>query len=161
MAQSVELVAVSLRQIAAGLQMPEFLLSGDMRGVNYSSARTALIQFRSRIEAVQHALLVPAFYGPIWRRWHLLESLRGSNWADTTASLEVHFPKPQWVDPESDAKATREMLAMGLISRRQAVAQLGYDVAKVDAEIAADRERETTFGLIFGEKPKERNGIKS
>ncbi|MGN7870992.1 phage portal protein [Paracoccus sp. 22332] len=46
MAQSVELVAVSLRQIAAGLQMPEFLLSGDMRGVNYSSARTALIQFR-------------------------------------------------------------------------------------------------------------------
>lgn len=159
MAQSVELVAVSLRQIAAGLQMPEFLLSGDMRGVNYSSARTALIQFRSRIEAMQHALLVPAFYGPIWRRWHLLESLRGKDWADPAAPLEVHFPKPQWVDPESDAKATREMLAMGLISRRQAVAQLGYDVAKVDAEISADRQRETAMGLTFGENPTEQNGI--
>lgn len=161
MAQSVELVAVSLRQIAAGLQIPEFLLSGDMRGVNYSSARTALIQFRSRIEAMQHALLVPAFYGPIWRRWQLLESLRGSDWADPATPLEVHFPKPQWVDPESDAKATREMLAMGLISRRQAVAQIGYDVAKVDAEIAADRKREAAMGLTFGEKPKEQNGIKS
>lgn len=161
MAQAVELVAVSLRQIAAGLQMPEFLLSGDMRGVNYSSARTALIQFRSRIEAIQHSLLVPALYQPIWRRWLLLESLRGTNWADPQAKVEVHFPKPQWVDPESDAKATREMLAMGLISRRQAVAQLGYDVAKVDAEIAADRERETALGLTFGEKPKEQNGIQS
>ena len=161
MAQSVELVAVSLRQIAAGLQMPEFLLSGDMRGVNYSSARTALIQFRSRIEALQHALLVPAFYGPIWRRWHLLESLRGNTWADPAAPLEVHFPKPQWVDPESDAKATREMLDMGLISWRQAVAQLGYDVARVDAEIAADRQREASLGLSFGAKPKEQNGIQS
>ncbi|RJL07154.1 phage portal protein [Paracoccus aestuarii] len=161
MAQSVELVAVSLRQIAAGLQMPEFLLSGDMRGVNYSSARTALIQFRSRIEAVQHSLLVPAFYAPIWRRWHLLESLRGGDWADPTTPLEVHFPKPQWVDPESDAKATREMLAMGLISRRQAVAQLGYDVAKVDAEIAADRQRETAMGLTFGENQTEQNGIQA
>lgn len=159
MAQSVELVAVSLRQIAAGLQMPEFLLSGDMSGVNYSSARTSLIQFRSRIEAIQHSLLVPLLYEPIWRRWLLLESLRGSNWADPQAKVEVHFPKPQWVDPESDAKATREMLAMGLISRRQAVAQLGYDVAKVDAEIAADRQREAALGLAFDEKPKEQNGI--
>ncbi|MGN7868007.1 hypothetical protein [Paracoccus sp. 22332] len=115
--------------------------------------------FRSRIEAIQHSLLVPALYQPIWRRWLLLESLRGSNWADPQAKVEVHFPKPQWVDPESDAKATREMLAMGLISRRQAVAQLGYDVAKVDAEIAADREREAALGLAFGEKPKEQNGI--
>lgn len=150
LAQSVELVAVSLRQIAAGLQIPEFLLSGDMRGVNYSSARTALIQFRSRIEAIQHSLLVPAFYDPVWRRWLVLESLRGSNWADPQAKPEVHFPKPQWVDPESDAKATREMLDMGLISRRQAVAQLGYDVVKVDAEIAADRQREAALGLSFG-----------
>lgn len=149
MQQSVELVAVSLRQIAAGLQIPEFLLSGDMRGVNYSSARTALIQFRSRIEAIQHSLLVPSFYEPIWRRWQALEALRGSEWADTQTKVEIHFPKPQWVDPESDAKATREMLAMGLISRRQAVAQLGYDVAVVDSEIAADRARETSMGLTF------------
>ena len=150
MAQAVDLVAVSLRQIAAGLQVPEFLLSGDMRGVNYSSARTALIQYRARIEAIQHTLLVPRFYLPIWQRWAALETLRGSNPANIAP--EVHFPKPQWVDPESDAKATREMLDMGLISRRMAVAALGYDVTKVDAEIAADREREATLALSFSEQ---------
>lgn len=148
MAQAVDLVAVSLRQIAAGLQIPEFLLSGDMRGVNYSSARTALVQFRAHIEAIQHTLIVPAL-NRIWARWQLLENLRGSNTADPAAAAEWHFPKPQWVDPESDAKATREMLDMGLISRRMAVAQLGYDVAQVDAEIAADRQREANLGLNY------------
>ncbi|AXQ95681.1 phage portal protein [Cereibacter azotoformans] len=160
MAQAVDLVAVSLRQIAAGLQVPEFLLSGDMRGVNYSSARTALIQFRSHIEAIQHTVLVPAL-NRIWSRWQLLESLRGTNSADPAAPAEWHFPKPQWVDPESDAKATREMLDMGLISRRMAVAQLGYDVAQVDAEIAADRTREAELGLSFGVIKPEQTGIQS
>jgi lambda family phage portal protein len=148
MGQAVDLVSVSLRQIATGLQIPEFLLSGDMRGVNYSSARTALVQFRAHIEAIQHTILVPAL-NRIWERWQLLENLGGSNIADPEAGVEWHFPKAQWVDPESEAKATREMLDMGLISRRQAVAQLGYDVTQVDAEIAADRTRESGLGLQF------------
>jgi lambda family phage portal protein len=65
MAESVNLMGVSLRAIAAGLQIPEFLLSGDMRGVNYSSARTALVQFRQHLETLQHTLLVPSFFAPI------------------------------------------------------------------------------------------------
>ncbi|PYF11020.1 lambda family phage portal protein [Rhodobacter viridis] len=158
MAQAVELVAVSLRQIAAGLQIPEFLLSGDMRGVNYSSARTALVQFRARIEAIQHTLLVPAL-NRIWARWQALETLRGAT--ETTCGAEWHFPKPQWVDPESDAKATREMLNMGLISRRMAVAQLGYDVAAIDADIAADRARESALGLNLTQHSVEQKGIKA
>lgn len=160
MAGAVDLVAVSLRQISAGLQIPEFLLSNDMRGVNYSSARTALVQFRAHIEAIQHTLLVPAL-NRIWARWQLLESLRGSNTADPAAKAEWHFPKPQWVDPESDAKATREMLDMGLISRRMAVAQLGYDVAQVDAEIAADRSRESALGLSANQHSVEQKGSKA
>lgn len=160
MAQAIDLVAVSLRQIAAGLQVPEFLLSGDMRGVNYSSARTAIIQFRAHIEAIQHTLFVPAL-NRIWARWQLLENLRGSNTADPSAAAEWHFPKPQWVDPASDAKATREMLEMGLISRRMAVAQLGYDVTQVDAEIAADRKRESDMGLSFNQHSVEQKVIEA
>ncbi|WP_161555838.1 phage portal protein [Mangrovicoccus ximenensis] len=147
MQSGVDLVAVSLRQIASGLQIPEFLLSGDMRGVNYSSARTALVQFRQHVEAAQWTLLVPAL-NRIWARWQLLESLRGEISGEPNG-CEWHFPKPQWVDPESDAKATKEMLAMGLISRRMAAAQLGWDIAKIDEEIAADRAREQSLNLDF------------
>ena len=41
------------------------------------------------------------------------------------------------------------LLALGLTSRRQAVASLGFSVADLDAEISADREREATLGLTF------------
>lgn len=37
----------------------------------------------------------------------------------------------------------------GLMSRRQAVAQLGYSIDELDAEIAADKAREAALGLSF------------
>jgi capsid protein len=49
-----------------------------------------------------------------------------------------------------DAQATREAIAAGLMSRRQAVAALGYDVAQLDLDIASDRAREAALGLAFG-----------
>jgi len=150
---SVDLMGVSLRAIAAGLQIPEFLLSGDMRGVNYSSARTALVQFRQHLEALQHTLLVPSFFGPIWRRWHLLETLRGTFPMGEAPPVEWHFPAPPWVDPLKDAEATALLIDRGLISRRMAVAALGYSVDALDTEIAADRAREKALGLAFPTSP--------
>ncbi|SLN77514.1 phage portal protein [Roseisalinus antarcticus] len=47
----------------------------------------------------------------------------------------------------SDAKYSS--LRAGLTSRRQAVALMGWNVAELDAEIAADRARERKLGLSF------------
>ena len=153
MHESVNLMGVSLRAIAAGLQIPEFLLSGDMRGVNYSSARTALVQFRQHIEQTQHTLIVPAFLDPLWRRWHALETLRGTFPVGEAPPVEWHFPAMPWVDPLKDAEATSLLIDRGLISRRMAVAALGYSVEALDAEIAADKAREAALGLTFGTRP--------
>jgi lambda family phage portal protein len=153
MAESVNLMGVSLRAIAAGLQIPEFLLSGDMRGVNYSSARTALVQFRQHLETIQHTLLVPSFFAPIWRRWHLLETLRGTFPMGDAPPVEWHFPSQPWVDPLKDAEATALLIDRGLLSRRMAVASLGYSVEALDAEIAADKAREKALGLAFPAQP--------
>lgn len=53
------------------------------------------------------------------------------------------------VDPQKDMAAAREALDMGLTSRRQAVAQLGWNVAELDREIADDRAREAELGVTF------------
>ena len=42
-AQSIEFAQLSMRTLAAGLQIPDFLFSGDMRNANYSSMRSALV----------------------------------------------------------------------------------------------------------------------
>ena len=59
-------------------------------------------------------------------------------------------PKWDWVDPMKDARAEIEQIAAGLKSRTQALAERGYDAEQVDAEIAADRDRERRLGLAFG-----------
>jgi capsid protein len=54
------------------------------------------------------------------------------------------------VDPLKDARAEIEQIEAGLKSRTQALAERGYDAEQVDAEIAADKAREKSLGLIFG-----------
>lgn len=153
MQQSVDFASHSIRMIAAGLQIPEFLLSGDMRNVNYSSARTALVQFRQHLEAIQFTLLVPKLFGPIYRRWLALANLSGSLDTGDETGVEWFFPAMPWIDPKKDADGTAAMIGAGLMSRRQAVAALGFNVEKLDAEIAADRRRESTLGLSFEQSP--------
>ncbi|HRW16411.1 MAG TPA: phage portal protein, partial [Amaricoccus sp.] len=58
-------------------------------------------------------------------------------------------PKWDWVDPLKDARAEIEQIEAGLKSRTQALAERGFDVEQVDAEIAADRAREKALGLSF------------
>ena len=56
-------------------------------------------------------------------------------------------PRWDWVDPIKDIKAEVAAIDAKLKSRTQAVAERGYDAAAVDAEIAADRQRERELGL--------------
>ena len=58
-------------------------------------------------------------------------------------------PKWDWVDPLKDARAEIEQIDAGLKSRTQALAERGYDAEQVDAEIAADKAREKSLGLIL------------
>ncbi len=60
-------------------------------------------------------------------------------------------PKQPWVDPAKDLAATGTALRLGLMSRSQAIRELGWDPAALDAEIAADRARAEALGLDFGD----------
>jgi capsid protein len=82
-----------------------------------------------------------------------LESLRGTFPIGDAPPVEWHFPAMPWVDPLKDAEATALLIDRGLLSRRMAVASLGYSVEALDAEIAADRAREKALGLAFPTQP--------
>jgi lambda family phage portal protein len=158
----IDLAKMNVRSIAAGLGLPDHLVSGDLSQANYSSLRAGLVQWKRRLEQVQFHVLAPQLLTPIWRRWLTLEVLSGRidapGFADDPESwlgVEWYPPPLDWVDPEKDAKAEVELIAAGLKSRRQAVAERGYSVETLDAEIAADREREATLGLQF-EQPTNR-----
>ncbi|MDQ7776129.1 phage portal protein [Paracoccus aminovorans] len=146
-----------LRAVAAGLGLPYELVSGDLEGVTYSSIRAGLIEFRRRVEQLQHNVVVHLFCRPVWERFVRLAVLTGDLPArdfdrnpDAYLGCEWLPPKFDYVDPMKDVQAEIMAIGAGLKSRSQAISERGYDAEQVDAEIAADRERADGLGLAFG-----------
>ncbi|MGD9506951.1 MAG: phage portal protein [Geminicoccaceae bacterium] len=147
----------TLLQVSAALGVPYAYLSNDMLKANYSNSRLALLEFRRRVEAYQHAVMVWQICRRVWSRWIDTAVMSGAlglpgyekQRRDTIACSWLP-PKWDWVDPMKDARAEIEQIEAGLKSRTQALAERGYDAEQVDAEIAADRAREQSLGLSFG-----------
>jgi lambda family phage portal protein len=146
----------TLLQVSAALGIPYAYLSNDMLKANYSNSRLALLEFRRRIEAYQHAVMVFQICRQVWARWLDTAVMAGAidlsdyerRRHDYTA-VDWLPPRWDWVDPLKDARAEIEQIEAGLKSRSQALAERGYDAEQVDAEIAADRARERELGLSF------------
>lgn len=145
---AVQFLKLQLQSVAAGLGVPAYLLDGDLSQANYSSLRAALVEFRARLEQLQHSVIVYQLLRPIWRAWILTELLAGRIAGDLDELLSVEWitPAQPWVDPEKDANAAQVAIANGFTSRRRVVASLGWDIETLDAEIAADRARAQTLG---------------
>jgi len=148
----------TLLQVSSALGIPYAYLSNDMVRANYSNARLALLEFRRRVEAWQHAVMVWQVCRRVWERWLDTAVMAGAlelpgyeERRREHAACDWLPPKWDWVDPLKDARAEIEQIAAGLKSRSQALAERGYDAEQVDAEIAADRAREARLGLSFAE----------
>ncbi len=152
-----DFLKMQLRSLAAGMGVTYEQMTGDLSGVNYSSIRAGMIEFRRHIEAVRRRTLIHQFCRPVWERWNRLEALSGSLptaafAADPDAFLSVKWIAPgwQWVDPLKDSKAAIDEIAAGLRSRAEVVAERGHDIETLDAEIAADKARAGGLGTEKG-----------
>jgi lambda family phage portal protein len=146
----------TLLQVSAALGVPYAYLSNDMLKANYSNSRLALLEFRRRIEAYQHAVIVWQLCRQVWARWMDTAVLAGALDLPEYDDRRREYlgcdwlpPKWDWIDPLKDARAEIEQIEAGLKSRTQALAERGYDSEQVDTQIAADKKREEALGLTF------------
>lgn len=144
--QVAEFLRLNLRQLAAGLGLPDHLLSGDLSGANYSSLRAGLLPFRQRVEQVQYTIFVPQFLAPVWRAVILHGILSGDLDAPDFESAPEAYLQADWlppafmqVDPMKQVQADKAELEAGLTSRRKLVAARGWILEDLDAEIAAEK----------------------
>ena len=114
----------TLLQISAALGIPYGYLSNDGAKGNFSNSRLSLIEFRRRVSAWQHSVMVFQMCRPVWARFMDVAVLASGlqlpgydrrraeylacNWLPT---------KWDWVDPLKDANAE---IASG---RAQAIAK--------------------------------------
>lgn len=155
-----EFLRTQFRAVAAAIGITYEQLTGDLTGVNYSSIRAGLLEFRRRCEMVQHSVLVHQMCRPVWAAWMKQAVLAGAldapGFARSGAARRRQYlavkwiPQGwQWVDPEKEFKAMLLAIRAGLMSRSEAISAFGYDAEDVDREIAADNQRADDLGLIF------------
>ncbi|MGE3319831.1 MAG: phage portal protein [Candidatus Berkiella sp.] len=143
-----------LRGVAAGMGITYEQLTGDLHGVNYSSIRAGLIEFRRQIECLQHHLIIHQLCQPIAKRWLELAVLSGNlelpdYFANPNIYHRVEWNPPgwDWVDPLKDIQAEILSMQHNLKARQDIIAKHGMDVEDVDNKIAHDKLREQSLGL--------------
>lgn len=156
-----EFLRNQFRAVAAAIGITYEQLTGDLTGVNYSSIRAGLLEFRRRCEAIQHAVIVHQLCRPIWATWMRQAVLVGAIEAPGFAQRPRDYlaakwiPQGwQWVDPEKEFKAMLLAIRSGLMSRSEAISTFGYDAEDVDKEIALDNARADKLGLVLDTDPR-------
>jgi len=73
-----EFLRTQFRAVAAAMGVTYEQLTGDLSGVNYSSIRAGLLEFRRRCEMLQHAVLVHQLCRPVRAAWMRQAVLSGA-----------------------------------------------------------------------------------
>ena len=158
----------TLLSVSASLGLPYHLVTGDVRQANYSSLRAELVEFRRRVEQLQHGVIAHQLCRPVWARWLETAVLAGAldfpDFARSPARYRpVNWipPRWDWVDPLKDIQAQVLAMEAGIISRRKVVEATGYDVEEIDRENAADAKRAADMGLTYRTGPGETQGARA
>ncbi len=146
-------VRAMLRRIAAGMNMPYEVLSGDLSAVTFASGRAGLLEWARQIEAIQYNVMVAQFCQPIYRRWLSLAQATGAIAGETAAPRWI-APRIAMLDPRADTLAQIASVRAGFTSRSEIIAQNGLRAEDIDTEIAADNARADRLGLVLDTDPR-------
>jgi lambda family phage portal protein len=142
------------RKIAAGVNMPYHTLTGDLSGVNYSSARVGELDARDGYKADQRDM-IDHVHARVFERWLQMALLKGAidlPTKDYTNYLGYEFVGRRWawVDPKNDLEAAVLAIDNKLESRTHILAEQGRDFA----DVVRDLEKEQVLTAAAGLNPK-------
>jgi len=147
----------NLYDTAAATGVPYEVLTGDMRGVNDRTVRLVLLEFRRRIQMLQHHHVVFQFCRPIWNAWMDRVFLSSAlpiplDYIANPGPWQAVKWNPQgwpYMNPVQDVAAEKEASRSGFRSRSGIVADRGEDAEAIDLEQAADNARADGLGLRY------------
>lgn len=149
------------KAMAAGLDVAHHNLTGDMEGVNYSSARIAELAERDNWRG-QQFWLIEQFAYPAFCDWLEMSLLAGAITLPNGSALPVAKLQKfidgvvfrgrgwTWVDPQNDVAANLAALGQGLTTRSQIVGAMGGDFEDNVAELAREAELAAAHKVNFG-----------
>lgn len=149
------------RDIAAGLDVANHNLTGDMNEVNYSSARIAELAERDGWRGVAN-WFIGSFVNPVFRDWLEFALLSGAITLPGGQTLSVTRIEKylagvtfrsrgwDWIDPQKEVNAARTAVEEGFTTRSQVVASKGGDFEDNVIEIAQENQILQDNGVSLG-----------
>ena len=152
-------LSVCLHQFAVGIGATYEQITGDLRGVNLSSIRAGILDFRRKCEQFQRNVIVSQLIYPVVRRWMYEAVMAGElklpGYGPDPSSRSLYenidwgLPGWPWIDPLKDAMAKQMEVRSGFTSREAVVAEKGDEVAEVDRQQTIDNARTDTLKLVY------------
>lgn len=151
-----------LRSVAMGAGITYEALTGDLSGVNFSSARIGRLEMDRNVSRWQWTMMVPMFLQPFgtwfieaWAEVEQDEAFQLMLWEDRKAVRLTWVPPHRiLVDPAREFSALREAVRSGFQSRQGVVRQLGVDPERLLQEQVQDKEEADKLQLPFDSDPR-------
>lgn len=142
------------RLVAAGLGITYESLTGDLRGVNFSSGRMGRMEMDRNVSAWQWLMMIPQFCQPlaIWT----MEAYVQATGRGLPQGLGLGWVPPHrmMIDPEGEIKAMILSNRAGYTSRSHSIRQTGFDPERVMEEQVDDAKAADQARLIFDSDPR-------
>jgi lambda family phage portal protein len=146
----VDYIKANVHMVCAGAGFSYEAATGDMTGVNFSSARIRQLDLKREIQQEQWLTLIPMLLRPICAAFANAASLSGGLGPVGRAvsyGCDFHPPKWDYVNPKDEIEADLLEVAGGLSSLSAKQRARGDDPDVVNAEWEADMKRIKGSGL--------------
>ncbi|WP_375612363.1 phage portal protein [Bartonella sp. AA9NXGY] len=146
----------NILKICAALNMPYAVVTGDVTRGNFSNVRTSIIQFRRHVKQWREHIIAFQFNRIVWERFVEMAVLAGCvnlpGWEENSLpwlQCESFAPPLEMIDPNKDISAEKEEIRAGLKTRRMALAERGFDIDSIHAELQEEHTDARARGLSF------------
>lgn len=113
-----------LHAISVGLGVPYELVTGDLKGVNFSSGRMGWLHFARRVDVWQWRMLIPQLCVGVWG-WFMEAQALLPDGVREDVKAEWTPPRRDMVDPKSEIETVKQRLRNGLVTWPDALRELG------------------------------------
>lgn len=143
-----------LHAISVGLGVPYELVTGDLKGVNFSSGRMGWLHFARRVDVWQWRMLIPQLCERVWEWFMEAQALLPGGVLEE-AKAEWVPPRRDMVDPKSETENVKDRLRQGLVTWPNALRELGITDPESHAdEIAKANALFDKLGLVLDCDPR-------
>jgi lambda family phage portal protein len=141
-----EYSSVSLHKMAMGWGVSYESMTGDLRGVNFSSGKMGRLEYQRNIDRWRSTMLIPQLCDRLIAWWLDAVALTGVDVSDVTVGHIA--PRHAMIDPTREWPAIRQAVRSGQKTLSQALRESGRDPVEHLKEYAADMKLLDELGIV-------------